>query len=109
MSQAVGHLREATKACTGPKMKVGLVSSAMKFPERNLSDGVKATRPLACRRAMAFALAARALTPLPTTSTNPKNITNRRIKPLLSELEKQGGKKLSARQVLVLVGDHVGV
>ena len=79
MSQAVGHLQEAAKDFTVPKMKAGVISSATKFPARNFSGGLKAVRPLASRKAVAFGLAASAPEPLYTNSRNPKNSGNRRF------------------------------
>ena len=93
MSQAVGHLREATKALTGPKMKAGFISSATKLPARNFSDGVKTVRPLACRSAVAFWLAAKAAELLPTKSSNPKTNGTRRIIALPAWLRNVDGKE----------------
>jgi len=72
MSQVVGHLREAAKDFTAPKMNPGFISSATKFPARNFSGGVKAVSPLACLSAVALALAAKAVVPWPTKSRNPE-------------------------------------
>ena len=72
MSQVVGHFREATKDFTAPKMNPGFISSATKFSARNFSGGVNAVSPLACRSAVALALAAQAVAPLPSQEQKPQ-------------------------------------